>query len=162
MKHIGIVAGSFDPITIGHMAMFDQARRLVDELHIVVAVNVSKTPMFTAEERKMMIAACGYADCHIASITDMMLADYAASVGATHLIRGIRNGNDYQYEYENQLINQKLQPQIETVFLISPRHLTEISSSVVKGATKFKGWDRLVKDYVHPYVFNMIKAKVNP
>jgi pantetheine-phosphate adenylyltransferase len=157
---VGVVAGSFDPITVGHMAMLNQARRLVDELHIVVGVNSAKTPMFSVQERQVMIAMCGFGDCNITFVEDMLLADFAASVKATHLIRGIRNAADYQYEYENQLINQKIQPQIETVFVISPRELTEVSSSVVKGFTRFQGWERIVKDYVHPYVLDKLKEKV--
>lgn len=164
-QRIGVVAGSFDPITNGHMWLIQQALHVVDFLYVVVGNNPAKKYMFSEQERighvTDLLLREGSTRFEVATIGNEMLVEYAAlTVGATHLIRGIRNTQDFEYEHTMQLINKKMQPTIETMFFIPPRELTEVSSSVVKSLVGFDGWKDIVSQYVDPIIVTELELKV--
>lgn len=163
MNRIGMVAGSFDPITNGHEWLIRQALYLCDKVVVIVGNNPSKKYMFSGEERLNMIhRAIQIPDTNrfeVDYLHDELLINAAKQRGCNFLIRGIRNAADFEYEQQVQLINRKIQPEIETLFVIPPRELTEVSSSTVKGLVGFKGWESIVSTYVHPAVLQALRER---
>lgn len=165
MKRVGMVAGSFDPITNGHQWLIEQALTIVDKLYVVVGNNPAKKYMFSDAQRLDLVdRVCEpYNAVKQRVVSKLLCNDLLINVAAEYhcdfLIRGIRNAEDFNYESQVLLINRKIQPKIETVFLIPPRELTEVSSSVVKGLVGFKGWEDIVATYVDPAVLNALRAK---
>jgi pantetheine-phosphate adenylyltransferase len=163
MKRIGMVAGSFDPITNGHQWLIEQALEICDKVYVVVGNNPAKKYLFSEYDRGSMVKAVF--EPHnavkrrliVTNLADSLLINVAAELGCNFLIRGIRNSEDFNYESQVHLINRKIQPTIETVFLIPPRELTEVSSSTVKGLVGFKGWEDIVSTYVHPVVLEALR-----
>jgi len=134
---IGLYPGTFDPVTLGHLDIIKRAVKLVDHLVIGVATNASKEPLFTLEERKAMLEresaplAKGRATIEVRAF-DMLLVKFAESVGASMIIRGLRAVSDFEYEFQMVAMNQRLNTEIETVFLMAdPRHQA-IASRLVK------------------------------
>ena len=137
MKRIAIYPGTFDPITLGHLDIIKRAVKLVDHLVIGVATNASKLPIFTLDERVEMVRteaenlAAGHASIEVLAF-DTLLVKFAAQVGASVIIRGLRAVSDFEYEFQRVAMNQRLNTDIETVFLMAdPRHQA-ISSRLVK------------------------------
>ena len=137
MKRIAIYPGTFDPITLGHLDIIKRAVKLVDHLVIGVATNASKLPIFTLYERVEMVRseadnlAAGHASIEVLAF-DTLLVKFAAQVGASVIIRGLRAVSDFEYEFQMVAMNQRLNTDIETVFLMAdPRHQA-ISSRLVK------------------------------
>jgi pantetheine-phosphate adenylyltransferase len=130
---IAIYPGSFDPITNGHLDLIERGRRLVDKLIVSILRNESKQPLFTVEERMEMLrdVVGGYPNVEVESF-DGLLVDYAARKNATLLLRGIRAISDYEYELQMALMNRRLRPEIETVFLMASEAYSFISSRLVK------------------------------
>lgn len=165
-KRIGVIAGSFDPITNGHVWLIEQALGVVDKLFVVIGNNPAKKYLFSETERIETLDALldpydtGRAKrIFVTTIDNQMLVNWAADAKATHLIRGIRNPQDFEYEHTMQLINKKMHPEIETIFFIPPRELTEVSSSTVKSIVGFDGWKDIVKSYVDPLVMDKLEEK---
>jgi len=135
-----IYPGSFDPITNGHIDILERGSKLVDKLYIVLSENMTKTTLFTLSERVAMIEQ---AVAHIPNVevlvSDKLTVDFAESVGATAIIKGIRNATDFEYEFQMAQINQKLNPNIETFFLPATTEHIYLSSSMVKEVAKFGG-----------------------
>ena len=134
---IGLYPGTFDPVTLGHLDIIKRAVKLVDHLVIGVATNASKEPLFTLQERKEMLEreaqplAKGRATIEVRAF-DMLLVKFAESVGAAMIIRGLRAVSDFEYEFQMVAMNQRLNTEIETVFLMAdPRHQA-IASRLVK------------------------------
>ena len=134
---IGLYPGTFDPVTLGHLDIIERAVKLVDHLVIGVATNAAKEPLFTLEERKQMLEseatplAKGRATIEVKAF-DMLLVKFAESVGASVIIRGLRAVSDFEYEFQMVAMNQRLNTEIETVFLMAdPRHQA-IASRLVK------------------------------
>lgn len=134
---IGLYPGTFDPVTLGHLDIIERAVKLVDHLVIGVATNAAKDPLFTLEERKAMLEteaaplAKGRATIEVKAF-DMLLVKFAESVGASVIIRGLRAVSDFEYEFQMVAMNQRLNTEIETVFLMAdPRHQA-IASRLVK------------------------------
>lgn len=134
---VGLYPGTFDPVTLGHLDIIKRAVKLVDHLVIGVATNASKAPLFSLEERKAMLEreaaplAEGRATIEVRAF-DMLLVKFAEHVGASVIIRGLRAVSDFEYEFQMVAMNQRLNTEIETVFLMAdPRHQA-IASRLVK------------------------------
>jgi len=155
-----VYAGSFDPITLGHLWVIQQAAPLFDELVVAIGVNPDKRTSFSTEDRRQFItqATSGIANCTIDSFENKYLVDYANDIGAGYIIRGIRNEADFTYERAMRHINSDLRPEVLTVFLMPPRDIAELSSSMVKGMVGPDGWESIVRRCVPPCVFQALKA----
>jgi pantetheine-phosphate adenylyltransferase len=144
-KRIGLYPGTFDPVTLGHLDIIKRAVKLVDHLVIGVANNPSKTQAFSIDARVAMLRAetaplAGDGRATIAVDTfDTLLIQFAKKVGASMIIRGLRAVSDFEYEFQMVGMNQRLAPDIETVFLMAdPRHQA-IASRLVKEIASFGG-----------------------
>ncbi len=157
-RRLGVYAGSFDPLTIGHLWMIKEGAHLFERLIVAVGFNPDKRQTFGVEERLAMLRdSCrAFPNVSVASYINLYLIDYAASVGATHILRGIRSAGDYEYERTMRNINGDLDPRICTVFLMPPRDIAEVSSSMVKGLIGPKGWRDIVKKYVPAPVYRRL------
>ena len=136
-KLTGLYPGTFDPVTLGHLDIIKRAVKLVDHLVIGVATNTPKDPMFSLEDRVKMVkteaekVAAGHATIAVTPFSSL-LVHFAAEVGASVIIRGLRAVSDFEYEFQMVAMNQRLNTEIETVFLMAdPRHQA-ISSKLVK------------------------------
>jgi pantetheine-phosphate adenylyltransferase len=145
VKHIGLYPGTFDPVTLGHLDIIQRAVKLVDHLVIGIANNPAKTQLFTIEKRIAMLkretaplAGDGRATIAVETF-DSLLIQFARKVGARVIIRGLRAVSDFEYEFQMVGMNQRLDPDIETVFLMAdPRHQA-IASRLVKEIASFGG-----------------------
>jgi pantetheine-phosphate adenylyltransferase len=157
-RRVAVYAGSFDPLTIGHLWMIEQGDQMFDRLIVAVGLNPGKPSSFSVEERLTMIRGATRHLPHIdiTSFGHQFLINYARSVGATHILRGIRSAPDYEYERVMRNINGDLEPQITVVFLMPPRDIAEVSSSMVKGLIGPVGWKRILRKYVPPSVYRQI------
>ncbi len=130
---IAIYPGSFDPITNGHLDVIERGARLFGRLIVSILRNESKAPLFSVEERMEMLAEVTrpWKNIELDSF-DGLLADYALRRGARVILRGIRALSDYEYELQMALMNRRLQPGVETVFLLAGEQFSFISSRLVK------------------------------
>jgi pantetheine-phosphate adenylyltransferase len=139
---IGVYPGTFDPITLGHMDIIRRGAKLVDELVIGVTTNVAKSPMFSDDERIEMVrrevAAIGNGNIRVVGFNSLLM-DFADSLGATTVIRGIRGVTDFEYEYQLTGMNRQLNNRIETVFLMADVSLQPIASRLVKEIALYGG-----------------------
>jgi pantetheine-phosphate adenylyltransferase len=139
---IGIYPGTFDPITLGHADIIRRGAKLVDRLIIGVTTNPAKDPMFSPEERLAMVerevAALGLANVEVVGF-NALLMKFAESQHATVIIRGLRAVADFEYEFQMAGMNQQLNPNIETVFLMADVSLQPIASKLVKEIALFGG-----------------------
>ncbi len=150
MVTTAIYAGSFDPITHGHEDLARRSLEFVDRLIVAVATNVSKQPLFTVEERLGMLRDTVGAEPRVAIQSfDGLLAEFAKRVGASIIVRGLRAVSDFEYEFQMALMNRRLHPSLETVFLVPAVDLTYLSSSLVREVARFGGD---VGGLVHPAV----------
>ena len=137
-KRVALYPGTFDPLTLGHIDIVERAMKLVDHLVIGVASNPSKSPLFTLKERTAMIrretealASKGRATIEVLPFDDLLI-EFAKKVGAGMIVRGLRAVSDFEYEFQMVGMNQRLNPDIEIVFLMAdPRHQA-IASRLVK------------------------------
>ena len=131
--HVAIYPGSFDPITNGHLDLIERGAKLVDKLVVAILRNDTKQPLFTVEERMEMILEVigGFPNVEV-DCFDGWLVDYAARKNATVILRGIRAVSDYEFELQMALMNRRLRPDIETVFLMAGEAYSFISSRLVK------------------------------
>ena len=142
MTRIGIYPGTFDPITLGHIDIIRRGAKLVDKLLIGLSTNPSKTAMFSLEERKAQVEqeVADIAGGTIKVVTfSGLLMDFAASQKSTMIIRGLRAVSDFEYEYQMAGMNQQLNDEIETVFLMADVALQPIASRLVKEIAIFGG-----------------------
>jgi pantetheine-phosphate adenylyltransferase len=154
-----IYAGSFDPITRGHEDLILRSLEFVDRIIVAVAVNSSKQPLFTIEERVALIRAAVGADSRIdVKSFDGLLVDFAAREGASLLIRGLRAVSDFEYEYQMALMNRHLSPKLETVFMVPSLDTTYISASLIREIARYGGD---VSNLVHPAVADALRARSN-
>jgi pantetheine-phosphate adenylyltransferase len=161
-----VYAGSFDPVTHGHLWMIEQGVALFDELVVAIGINPGKKYMFSLEDRLKVldeviwteVSGCAE-DIVIDSFENDFLVNYASSVKADYILRGIRSVEDYEYERGIRHINSDLKPDITTIFLMPPREISEVSSSLVKGLIGPNGWKDVVKRYVPAPVFDLILSK---
>jgi pantetheine-phosphate adenylyltransferase len=132
-KLIAIYPGSFDPITNGHLDLIERGSRLVDKLVVAVLRNERKQPLFTVAERAEMLSEVvkDFTNVEVDHF-EGLLVDYAAQKGASLLFRGIRAISDYEHELQMALMNRRLRPEIETVFLMASEAHSFVSSHLVK------------------------------
>ena len=140
MPVIAIYPGSFDPITNGHLDLIERASKHFDRLIVAILRNETKEPLFTVDERMEMLreVIAGYPNVELDSF-DGLLVDYAAARGATVLMRGIRAISDYEFELQMALMNRRLRPEIETVFLMAGEAYSFLSSRLVKEVISLGG-----------------------
>ncbi|MDP1920605.1 MAG: pantetheine-phosphate adenylyltransferase [Myxococcales bacterium] len=130
-SRVAVYAGTFDPVTFGHLDVITKAAALVDVLHVLVAVNPQKATWFSIDERERLLHAVCRAGVRVAS-TQGMVVDFAKSVGATWLVRGVRSTTDATAELELAALNAGLAPGITTIFVNADPTLSEVSSSGLK------------------------------
>ena len=158
---VGIYAGSYDPPTNGHLWMFKQGVKLFDTFFIAVGENAHKTYSFTLEERVSMIEelCINQDNVKVVTIENKFLVKYAESVNADYIFRGIRNEGDYTYERGMRYVNSNMNETIQTLFMMSPRDLVEVSSSLVKGLVGADGWEEIIQEYVPKPVYKKMLEK---
>src|SRR5260370_1289805 len=149
-------------MTVGHLWMIEQGVQLFDQLIVAVGVNPDKKYTFGLEERLLMLreSTKKFRNVSVTAFSNRYLIHYAQEIGATHILRGIRSESDYEFERTMRNINGDLDSDICTVFLMPPRNIAEVSSSMVKGLVGPKGWKRVVRKYVpEPVYRHLIKAR---
>ena len=137
---VAIYPGSFDPITNGHLDLIGRGAKLVDRLIVAVLQNSEKQPLFTVQERMEMLceAVAGYSNVEVSSFAGL-LVDYAAQQDASLILRGIRAISDYEFELQMALMNRRLRPELETVFLMAGEAHSFLSSRLVKDVFRLGG-----------------------
>ncbi len=158
-----VYAGSFDPVTNGHMFVIEQAANLFDEVVVSIGVNPDKVgrTMFSLEERcKMIWGAVEHLDNVVVSTFQSYLIYYCQEIGATHYVRGVRDATDFDSERRMIRINREWVPGIEPVIIIPDASVQDISSSFVKGLIGYDGWQEKIEMYVPPLVVRNILLKV--
>ena len=150
MTRIALYPGSFDPPTKGHEDLVRRSLALADQVIVAIATNGATQPLVTVAERLGMLreAVGGEARVSIQSF-DGLLAEFAKRVGASIIVRGLRAVSDFEYEFQMALMNRRLHPSLETVFLVPAVDLTYLSSSLVREVARFGGD---VGGLVHPAV----------
>ena len=130
---IAIYPGSFDPVTIGHLNIIQRCANIFDKLIVCVMVNAGKNPMFTLEERKELIRRIteDLPNVEVDSSSEL-LADYARRRGSCVIVKGLRAGSDFENEFQMALINKKINPELDTMFLTAESQYMYLSSSMVK------------------------------
>lgn len=152
-----IYPGSFDPVTNGHLDVIERAARLFDEVVVAVAYNEQKKSLFTAAERTRMIEGVlpKLPGVSIMSF-DGLLVEFAKAQGATAVLRGLRAVSDFEFEFQMALMNRKLEPAIETIFLMPAENYTYLSSRIVKEIARLGG---NVEAFVPPSVAVALREK---
>ncbi len=134
-KKRAVYQGTFDPFTVGHLSVLENALNLFDEVTVLLLVNPNKTPLFSVKERKSMICA---ATAHMPGVqveaSDGLLVEYMQKQGLTCCVRGLRNGQDAEWELENHRLSRGIYPALQTILLPCEASLQEVSSSAVKEA----------------------------
>lgn len=136
---IAVYPGSFDPITLGHLNIIKRASRIFDKVYVCVAVNSSKKPHFTIEERVDFVRRVTgkYGNVEVDSCNGL-LVDFARAHGATFIVKGLRAVSDFEMEFQIALLNKKLSPEIETVFLTADEKYTYLSSTIAREMAMYR------------------------
>jgi len=140
-KVVAIYPGSFDPITNGHLDIIQRGAKLFDEVIVAILVNPEKDPLFSVGERMAMIQTIlndQFANVRVDTF-EGLLVEYAVRQNAQVIVRGIRAVSDYEYELQMALMNRRLEPRIETVFMMPAEPYTYLSSRLVREVSKFRG-----------------------
>jgi pantetheine-phosphate adenylyltransferase len=157
MTRTAIYPGSFDPPTRGHEDLIRRSLRLADRVIVAVATNSAKQPLFSIDERLAMLRAAVPDEPNVSfEAFDGLLAEFAVRVGATLIVRGLRAVSDFEYEFQMALMNRRLHPTLETVFLVPALDLTYLSSSLVREVARYGGD---VSTLVHPVVAAALKKR---
>ena len=140
MKKIAIFPGSFDPITLGHVSVLKRALPLFDEVVVAIGINVEKKHMFSVEQRKQWIEEAFAGELKISVDTYAGLTvDFCREKGARFLLRGLRTAADFEFERGIGQVNRRLNPDIETIFLLTEAQYTPITSSIVRDVIRHGG-----------------------
>ena len=157
--NIAIYPGSFDPITNGHLDLIERGRHLFDHLVVALLTNLEKQPLFSVDERLEMLRSVtkGMPNVSVDTFSGLVV-DYAMRRKARALLRGIRAFSDYEYELQMALMNRKLEPRLETVFLMPAESYVYVSSRLVKEVFQHGG---SVQGLVPPLVEERLRQKVS-
>jgi pantetheine-phosphate adenylyltransferase len=159
-RHSGSLAvfpGSFDPITNGHLDIIERSLSVFDQVVVAILVNLEKSPLFSVEERVEIIRETYRQQPRVRVETfSGLLVDYAERVGATVIVRGLRAISDFEYEFQMALMNRRLDPRIETVFMMPAEGYSYVSSRLVKEVFQLGG---AVSELVPPVVERRLRAK---
>ena len=154
-----IYPGSFDPVTLGHLNIIQRASQIFDRLIVCVGYNSKKSPMFTAEERVELIRRVTK---HLPNVevdsSDQLLAHYAREKGACVIVKGLRAVSDFESEFTMSLINKKLNPDLDTMFLTAEEQYLYMSSSGVK---ELGAYDVDLRDFLPEEVIDEFKNRLN-
>jgi len=158
MKH-AIYPGSFDPVTRGHLSIIERAAKIFDHLTVCVMVNSGKTPMFDREERVELIRRVTrhIPNVEVESSTEL-LAEYARKKGSCVIVKGLRAGSDFENEFQMALINRKINPDLDTMFLTTEHQYMYLSSSIVKELGKY---GVALQDFLPEEIIPDFEARVN-
>jgi pantetheine-phosphate adenylyltransferase len=159
-KNIAIYPGSFDPPTNGHLDLIERGSKIFDELVVAILRNPDKDPLFNVSERVSMLEALTghYSNVRVDTF-DGLTVDYAVKVGASSVLRGIRALSDYEYELQMALMNRKLRPELETVFMMPAEKYSYVSSRLVREVAQLGG---SVKGLVPELVEQNLRGKLDP
>jgi pantetheine-phosphate adenylyltransferase len=160
MKNIKVIyPGTFDPLTNGHLDLIERGSKIVDELVVAILLNSDKgTPLFTVAERLEMISQSVKPFDNVSVMTfDGLLVDFARSQGAKAVLRGIRAITDYEYEFPMAMMNRKLAPDLETIFMMPTEQYTYVSSRLIKNVFELGG---NVSELVPPLVMQRMQARL--
>jgi pantetheine-phosphate adenylyltransferase len=159
-KVIAIYPGSFDPPTNGHLDLIERGSKIFDELVVAILRNPEKDPLFSVSERLVMLEALTghYSNVRVDTF-DGLTVDYAVKVGASSVLRGIRALSDYEYELQMALMNRKLRPELETVFMMPAEKYSYLSSRLVREVAQLGG---SIKGLVPELVEQNVKGKLDP
>ncbi len=157
---IAICPGSFDPVTKGHVDILERSSKLFDKVIAVVLVNPTKTPTFTTEERVEMIkrVTAHIPNLEVDSYTGLV-ADYAKMKNAQTLIKGLRAVTDFEYEFQQALTNKILNPELETLFMMTNQKYMYLSSTIVRQIAAFDGD---ITEFVLPEIKDDILDRIKP
>src|SRR5216684_293245 len=159
-KVIAIYPGSFDPPTNGHLDLIERGSHIFDELVVAILRNAEKTPLFSVGERRRMLEelTADFKNVRV-DVFDGLTVDYAAGVKASAVLRGIRALSDYEYELQMAMMNRKLQPDLETVFMMPAEQYSYVSSRLVREVAQLGG---SIKDLVPEMVEHKLRQKLEP
>lgn len=159
MKRIAVCPGSFDPITNGHLDIIRRSSKLFDEFHVVVMNNSAKKTLFTPEERVELIKEVVKELPNVqVNMSNQLTVDYAKSVNAIAIVRGLRAVSDFEYEFQITSMNRNLDDELETIFMMTNNNYSFLSSSIVKEVAKYNGD---ISKFVPSSVEKAIKEKFN-
>lgn len=154
---VAIYPGSFDPVTNGHLDIIERATRLFDHVVVAVSINSKKNPLFTLEERKEMLTEVTSRHKNVSVDSfEGLTVEYTTQKGAQVIIRGLRAVSDFENEFQMALTNKKLQPTIETVFLMARTTWLYLSSSTVKEVNHYGA---NISDFVPKFVEDRLREK---
>jgi pantetheine-phosphate adenylyltransferase len=157
MPQIAVYPGSFDPPTNGHLDVIARVGKLAGTLYVAVAINASKDPLFTVEERVELLKQITAGMPHVkVDSFDGLLVDYARKMGASAIFRGLRAVSDFEYEFQMALTNRRLNAEIETLFLMPSQDYSYLSSNMIKEVGRLGGD---LSPFVPPEVAARMKQK---
>lgn len=158
MCKIALCTGSFDPPTNGHINIIERGLKLFDKIVVAVAINTTKDPTLTSEERVQLLKEIFKNNKRVeVDSFDGLLVNYIRSKKLFTILRGIRNMSDYEYEFSMSLANKALCPELDTVFMMTEGEYSHLSSSIIKEVIAFGG---SVKGMIHPAVEKILKEKL--
>jgi pantetheine-phosphate adenylyltransferase len=157
---IAVYPGTFDPVTNGHLDIVRRASRIFDRTYVAISENPRKNPLFTLDERRALLeeSVQGIAKVEVGVFTGL-LVQYAKIMKATAIIRGLRAVSDFDYEFQMALLNRKLEPDLETVYLMPSEEYSYINSTIVKEVAYLGG---KLDCFLPPCVANALQAKIHP
>ena len=155
---IAIYPGSFDPVTSGHLNIIRRAANIFDKLIVCVMVNASKAPLFSLQERVDMIRSvtCDIPNVEVDSSNEL-LAEYAKRKGSCVVVKGLRAGSDFENEFQMALINHKINPNLDTMFLTAEHQYMYLSSSTVK---ELGSYDVDLSDFLPEEIIPVFKQRI--
>jgi pantetheine-phosphate adenylyltransferase len=161
-NRVAVYAGSFDPITLGHLNVMERASRLFDRLIVGVGVNTEKSPLFDADERVELIRRATFhlKNLEIRTFTGLAV-EFVRQCGALVMIRGVRPITDIPAELTMMMANRRLAPDVETLFMLADGELAHVSSSLIKQIAPLAGDEALIR-FLPPNVVQALRAKMGP